>query len=110
MLCEGERPNSPGGIQFGPQRIFVLHAAKTPWSGVLPERCHHERRLQSTVGRAPVPGTVKSELAIVAKRLMRPVRKRQRGLPPRIHAASQHEGYAEYYSMVASMAIVEPRT
>jgi hypothetical protein len=32
---------------------------------------------------------VKSELAIVAKRLVRPIRKFQRGLPQRLHVASQ---------------------
>jgi len=49
----------PAQVQFGSQRIFVLHAAKTPWSGVFPERCNHKRRLQDLVARAPGPDSVK---------------------------------------------------
>ena len=87
--------DSPSRIQLGPQRIFVFHAAKTPWSGVLPERCNYQHRLRGPVGRAPVLGTIQSELAIVAKRLVSPVCKLQHGLRPRIHAASQHERHVD---------------
>jgi hypothetical protein len=72
---EAERHNGPGRIQFGTQREFVLHSAKTAWRGVLPQWGDHERGPRGPVDRAPAPDTVKSEFPIVPERLTRPVRK-----------------------------------
>jgi hypothetical protein len=88
MRCECERPNRPGGVQIGSQRIFVLYSAKTTWIRVFPDRCGYEPRVQEPVDRAPAPVTVEDELAILAKCLVPDGRQvRYGGLPLRIHAA-----------------------
>jgi hypothetical protein len=82
---ERERPNCPGGIQFRSQRIFVFHSTQVPWSGVLPERCDHKRRLRECVDRGTTPTTVKDELAILAERARLVCKVHCGGLPRRIH-------------------------
>jgi hypothetical protein len=72
---EPERHNSPGGIQFGAQREFVFHSAKTAWRGVLPQWGDHEHGPREPVGLVPAPDTIKSEFPVVPERLTRPVRK-----------------------------------
>src|SRR5271156_6583065 len=60
---EPERHDGPGGVQFGTQQVFVFQAAETAGSRVLPERRDQESRLQTAIGCAPAPDTVKPEFS-----------------------------------------------
>jgi hypothetical protein len=52
-------PNRPRGIQFVPQRVFVLQHPDDLWSRMLRPRCHDE-------GRTQRPGCVR-RLAVATK-------------------------------------------
>jgi hypothetical protein len=89
VLCERDRANCPGGIQFVSQRIFVLHAPKATGSCVLPDGGEQKARGEGTVGVA-AQVTVQAKLSIFTERLAPAIRKLQGGgLPHRFHAASR---------------------
>jgi hypothetical protein len=89
VLCERDRANCPGGIQFASQRIFVLQAPKATGSWVLSDGGEQKPRGQGTVERVAAQVTVKDELTIFAECLAPAIRKLQHGgLPHRFHAAS----------------------